>query len=467
MINLPLLTFCASWTWVLYFRGRTMTKVITILYGHLNALRVIATNNPVVTGFLIPSLTTATFSILHRVLDVIKAYLLSILCCELQVKSTNGTYVRLDYMFRYRYAPPTCMTAMHKFKTSPLLPGQTCETSDSHDTGVCVFQPVTRQTDTETWNKLVWHKGHPIWIHQTSKAITLRGVYSSMHILKDFVDCTFNDYFQCKHQQKVSGTVDIKTPSAAWDWTTTLMQKIRPSTSLFLQDGVLESLQLDVQTFLQRKEWYVVRGIPYRRGYLLHGPPGTGKSTTVQVLAGALGLAICQLSFNKLTSVAQLDTVIRNQPHKSILLIEDVDALFKEPTVDQPDTRRILNNTSMTFDGLLNVLDGVAAPEGRIIFMTTNFIDRLDPALIRPGRIDVRHEIGLASHHQIAGIVRNFYPDVNNVDVQAFIQHIPSGTVSPADIQGHLFTHINSGLAEAIRHVDDLTAPLVVIEDIP
>jgi chaperone BCS1 len=88
--------------------------------------------------------------------------------------------------------------------------------------------------------------------------------------------------------------------------------------------------------------------------------------------------------------------------------------------------------------------------------MTSNHLDKLDPALIRPGRCDVHHEIGLASSKQVHGIVMNFYPDAPKHDVETFVAKIQPKTISPAAIQGHLFSHISGGLLDAIRHVDKL-----------
>merc|ERR1712059_158228 len=70
----------------------------------------------------------------------------------------------------------------------------------------------------------------------------------------------------------------------------------------------------------------------------------------------------------------------------------------------------------LTFSGLLNAIDGVTSTEGRIVFMTTNYVDRLDPALIRPGRVDLQQYVGHSSHRQCMKMFENFYPDQLKID---------------------------------------------------
>jgi chaperone BCS1 len=92
-------------------------------------------------------------------------------------------------------------------------------------------------------------------------------------------------------------------------------------------------------------------------------------------------------------------------PQRSIVLLEDIDAAFAR----RDGTGDYRRGASVTLSGLLNTLDGVASSEERIVFMTTNYLNRLDPALIRPGRIDVVREIGHTSPWQLEELFRNFY----------------------------------------------------------
>lgn len=99
--------------------------------------------------------------------------------------------------------------------------------------------------------------------------------------------------------------------------------------SVILADGVAEGILSDIRDFTSSGEWYTQRGIPYRRGYLLHGPPGTGKSSFIQALAGELEWNICLLNLAErgLTD-DRLNHLLINAPDRAIILLEDVDAAF-------------------------------------------------------------------------------------------------------------------------------------------
>jgi len=176
----------------------------------------------------------------------------------------------------------------------------------------------------------------------------------------------------------------------------------RPLNSVFLDAGISERLVQDVQEFHRTASWYSQRGIPHRRGYLLYGPPGGGKSSFIQALAGELGHNICVLNLNDrgLTDDRLLH-LMTEVPPRSIILLEDIDAVFNNRE----------STYTVTFSGLLNALDGVTSAEERLVFMTTNHIEKLDSALIRPGRVDVQQYIGYSTPHQQRCMFMQFYPD--------------------------------------------------------
>ena len=186
-------------------------------------------------------------------------------------------------------------------------------------------------------------------------------------------------------------------------WQATSWQPKRPLGSLVLADSILEDLLADLREFYRSGAWYAERGIPYRRGYLLHGPPGTGKTTLVLALAGELKLSVAVLSLSsRLMSDEALRSLIDALPVATLLLIEDVDCVFK-------DQRTTNGETGVTLSGLLNALDGVSSREGRVLFLTTNHPEKLDPALVRPGRVDRKVELGYATPDQARRLFLWFY----------------------------------------------------------
>ncbi|KAG6331580.1 hypothetical protein ID866_7512 [Astraeus odoratus] len=236
----------------------------------------------------------------------------------------------------------------------------------------------------------------------------------------------------------------------------------RPLHSVVLDTGVSEKIEQDVRSFLQRRQWYADRGIPYRRGYLLHGPPGSGKTSYIQALAGALSYDICLLNLSERgLADDKLIHLLSNVSERSFILIEDVDAAFNRRVQTSEDGYQ----SSVTFSGFLNALDGVASGEERIVFMTTNHVEKLDPALIRPGRVDLSVLVDDASPTQARTLYTRFYggnEDVppNEVGHLAYqLEQLIAGEmhkgrrISMAALQGHF---IRNSARQAIESSRDL-----------
>jgi chaperone BCS1 len=127
----------------------------------------------------------------------------------------------------------------------------------------------------------------------------------------------------------------------------------------------------------------------------------------VQALAGRLDFNIAMLSLSQRgLNDDLLNHLLLNIPPRTIVLLEDADAAFSNRR--QKDTDGY-TGANVTYSGLLNALDGVASAEERMIFMTTNHIDRLDDALIRPGRIDMTVNLGNATEWQMERLWDRFY----------------------------------------------------------
>lgn len=138
---------------------------------------------------------------------------------------------------------------------------------------------------------------------------------------------------------------------------------------------------------------------------------------------------------------------------KAILLLEDVDAVFAPRCQDEErsdNNDALLGKLSIreaksciSFSGLLNAIDGVASKENYIIFMTTNRIEKLDSALIRPGRIDMRQLIDYPDEKQIFDFFKIFYPTCNDVVAKKFAKAVVKLNISPsvAQIQGLFLKH--------------------------
>ena len=229
----------------------------------------------------------------------------------------------------------------------------------------------------------------------------------------------------------------------------------RPLSSVFLDNHLAEDLQHDALEFLSSENWYAERGIPWRRGYLLSGPPGTGKSSFVRALAGDLGLNIYSVS---LGSFGMTDGALQNlmvsAPRRCILLVEDIDAAFRSIDDSEDVTP---SKSKLTLSGLLNAIDGVISQEGSLLFLTTNNPDALPDRLVRSGRIDVREEFCLATHQQIRGLFRLYYGNGETQLEESFISLCPEKKFSCSDIQQMLTLHKESpekAIGELKKRID-------------
>ena len=234
-------------------------------------------------------------------------------------------------------------------------------------------------------------------------------------------------------------TRDAGSAGAA-EWARCLSRPPRPMSTVVLDQAQKDMIIDDMREYLHpwTRKWYANRGIPYRRGYLLHGPPGTGKTSLCFAAAGLLRLRIYVVSLNSRTlSEEALAGLFRDLPWRCIVLLEDIDsagltAKRAAPAAEQPadgdDAAKNENKPpaadgaagpdaaaapkGISLSGFLNIIDGVASAEGRILVMTTNHIEKLDPAILRPGRVDRIVHFGYANAEVIAGLFKAIFSSV-------------------------------------------------------
>ena len=224
------------------------------------------------------------------------------------------------------------------------------------------------------------------------------------------------------------------------DWNAAGDVPRRSIDSIVTQDREAYDLLEDVRWFYDSREWYASRGVPWRRGYLLHGPPGTGKSSLIRAIASELGSDIATLDLNRSTLTDDaLREALCSVPKNALIAFEDIDAVH---------AGREGSKSGVSFSGLLNAIDGVAAQEGRALFMTTNFRDRLDAALIRPGRADVHVELGFIGAAAAAAMFARFFPEAVEEGAM-FVASFGERRMAPAALQGWFLRHHDDPSAAA------------------
>lgn len=252
-------------------------------------------------------------------------------------------------------------------------------------------------------------------------------------ILKELLLEARQQYIEKDEQKTLIYRGTTKSGSTDPQWQRCLARAQRPFSTVILNEKVKRDLIDDVSDYLSptTQRWYSNRGIPYRRGYLLYGPPGTGKSSLSLALAGFFKMRIYMVSLSSITaSEENLSTLFAELPRRCVVLLEDIDTAGlthtreenKNQNQNQPtgasdemvpgqlttgNDNNNNNNQSpgrLSLSGLLNILDGVASQEGRVLIMTTNHLEKLDKALIRPGRVDMIVNFGLADREMTAAI---------------------------------------------------------------
>lgn len=196
----------------------------------------------------------------------------------------------------------------------------------------------------------------------------------------------------------------------------------RPVKSVILQDRQLDSIVNDIKEFVttETKDWYAAHGIPHRRSFLFHGPPGSGKTSTIKLICGMFRFKACFLSLTASNFSNQvLQDALESLPTRCLLVLEDVDVLFNEDR--KSETAR-----SLTFSGLLNALDGLISVDGIVRIFTTNHIEKLDQALIRGGRVDRRFEFVHPNAKHLAKLFQTYYENASDELAMRFADTILS-----------------------------------------
>ena len=190
------------------------------------------------------------------------------------------------------------------------------------------------------------------------------------------------------------------------------------SGNLFLEEGLLESIDKDIVTFLANKEVYKELGIPYKRSYMLVGPPGTGKTSLIKLLASKYGLPIfmgrAQYFDYFINSVASIK-------RPAIIVLEDLNWNLK---VKDESTGRIQD--------LLQFLDGLNPYSGQIFIITTNFPEEISPSLTRPGRVDKIFELKHITPDNARRMAIKYQLEDNAHNIKEFASH---NQVTPAQLQ--------------------------------
>jgi chaperone BCS1 len=279
--------------------------------------------------------------------------------------------------------------------------------------------------------------------------------FGRSHALFDELKCELLRMMEEENDTNMIKVYSFNRGNLRWSTDTKIMK--RDFNTIFIEDSIKGRLLNHLDNFYAKKEWYHERGIPYQTGICLYGPAGTGKTSIVKGLASYYGKHLCILRSSEIDS---LPIALKKLPSDSFVVIEDIDtssivlernpnesleeSLYKtnrgknsdegeeyetadsvigEETIDAaaydsspkkmgaPVEDIMSKYSKVLLSDVLNALDGIISIEKRVIIFTTNYVDKLDKALIRPGRIDSIERIDYISFGQFIRFCNLFYKD--------------------------------------------------------
>ena len=296
-------------------------------------------------------------------------------------------------------------------------------------------------------------------IRKENWIVTIWSYYSSKNKLNEFCSYIGQQYALYK-SKKVWQQLMFTNQKSMWNQKSITKNKRKIETVVLLDNQNIK-IKEDLVHFSNTEEWHLEHGIPYKKSYLFYGPPGTGKTSMIKAISYEFQRHIHYLSLHEITSDSELNELMGKIDYGStIVVIEDIDAMSdvtnkrksleeerkleallqkqnqqnkqnqnqnqqqekeetspiiinmnsEEDVYDNHNKHHQSNNkkkSGITLSGLLNAIDGIHDNHGMILVMTSNMPEKLDPALIREGRVDDKILFGYCSKQQIYKMMKN------------------------------------------------------------
>jgi chaperone BCS1 len=322
--------------------------------------------------------------------------------------------------------------------------------------------------------------------------IQLFSYKSDLYTIKEFVENITNKYLSTiddiRHNKKFIYTLNkAKYEDNKYEiWDENIFSSTRQFSNIFFKDKV--NVINKINFFLHNKEWYFKKGIPYSIGIGMHGPPGTGKTSLIKAISNYTNRHVVVISLKLIKTKKQLDSIFfedRYNPDNKkgsigfdnkIIVFEDIDCvgdivldrekqknksitgfgkkldfedlsnnskvnvgdLLETIVATEKATEKVcefpkllLEDEPITLDDILNLWDGIRETPGRIMIISSNHYQELDPALVRPGRIDLTLELSYVSHK----ILQEMYIHLFDEEIEIeHLKNVKEHFYSPAEI---------------------------------
>lgn len=248
--------------------------------------------------------------------------------------------------------------------------------------------------------------------------------------IKDYI----KDALEFSKTKKIKDVVNIYTYEKIGGWRPLSSLPPRSIDTIYMDPVVKTKLVDDVNNFISSEQEYIKYGIPYKRCYLMEGIPGSGKSSTIFAIASMLKKDINIFNFSAEVTDNIFISAVSETPSDRILVLEDIDTLFSD--------RSPIDTNHVSMSAILNVLDGVCRKDKMLVFITTNYLSKIDKAILRPGRMDLILKFSFASKIQIKQMYEKFRGErANPTEFDWFHKAILGKKVGMSLIQKFLFEH--------------------------
>ncbi|KAM7268207.1 hypothetical protein ACFE04_010373 [Oxalis oulophora] len=322
-----------------------------------------------------------------------------------------------------------------------------------------------RQTQTFSWRPLPEEKrGFTLRMKKNHKAVVLHSYLD--HIIDKANDIKRKNQERLLYTNPKGGSLDAR----GHPWESVPFKHPSTFDTLAMDPTVKKCIMDDLLDFANANEFYQKTGRAWKRGYLLYGPPGTGKSSTIAAMANFLGYDIYDLELTEVHNNSELRKLLMKTSSKSIIVIEDIDCSINLTNRKRNDSNHFSNNqnvefnydsdigyrgggggphdpaaannnnNSITLSGLLNFTDGLWSCCGseRIFVFTTNHIEKLDPALLRSGRMDMHIFMSYCSYPALKILLKNYlgYEDgeLRHDLAKGLEEYVEKAKMTPADV---------------------------------
>ncbi|XP_010048621.1 LOW QUALITY PROTEIN: AAA-ATPase At5g57480 [Eucalyptus grandis] len=404
-----------------------------------------------------PELRHASLKFLTRALRCFSSY------CYFDVAEMDGVNTNELYNAVHLYLSSFASTSASASRLSLTRARNSSVTTfglSSNDSIADVFNGVAvqwehavtqRQSQPSSWRSVPDEKrGFTLRIKKRDKDLILNSYLD--HIMDKANDIRRNN------QERLIYTNSRGSESRGRPWEAVPFKHPSTFDTLAMDPEKKRDIMEDLRDFAAGQAFYQRTGRAWKRGYLLYGPPGTGKSSMIAAMANFLGYDIYDLELTEVPSNTELRKLLMKTSSKSIIVIEDIDCSVnlsnrsKAPKAPPPQSYsapdasnaasggKDWNNNTMTLSGLLNFTDGLWSCCGseRIFVFTTNHIDKLDPALLRSGRMDMHICMSYCSYPALEILLHNYLgsegEDLSEAAASELREAVEKAKMTPADI---------------------------------